>query len=126
MKNKNLFLNELNNFNDINKISMKNSNNKIYMKTEPNLGFADDSKFRYHITKEKNFLLRNNNNMVNNYNGENYKLNNYDSLSMNDKNIKKEISQTIVYNEKSNKSTMKNCSSYSIKRKKKRILLKVL
>jgi hypothetical protein len=126
MKNKSLFKYEINNSNYINKISMKNSNNKIYMKTEPSLGFADDSKFRHHTSKEKNFLLRNSNIIFNNnYKGENYKLKKYDNISMSDKNIKKETSQNIVYNGKSDKSTLKNCFSDIIKGKKKKILFKV-
>jgi hypothetical protein len=126
MKNKSLFKYEINNSNYINKISMKNSNNKIYMKTEPSLGFADDSKFRHHISKEKNFLLRNSNIIFNNnYKGENYKIKKYDNISMSDKNIKKETSQNIVYNGKSDKSTLKNCFSDIIKGKKKKILFKV-
>ena len=126
MKNKSLFKYEINNSNYINKISMKNSNNKIYMKTEPSLGFADDSKFRHHTSKEKNFLLRNSNIIFNNnYKGENYKIKKYDNISMSDKNIKKETSQNIVYNGKSDKSTLKNCFSDIIKGKKKKILFKV-
>ena len=126
MKNKNLFKHEFNNSNNINKISKKNSSNKIYMKTEPSLGFGDNSKFRNHISKEKNLLLRNSNIIFNNYKGENYKLNKYDTLSMSDKNIKNEIIHTIVNNGKSNKSTLKICFSDTFKKKKNKILFKVL
>jgi len=126
MKNKNLLKYEFNNSNNINKISTKNSSNKIYMKTEPSLGFADDSKFKNNKSKEKNFLLRNSNIIFNNYKGENYKLNKYDTLSMSDKNIKKEICQTLGNNGKSNKSTLKICFSDTFKKKKNKILFKVL
>ena len=126
MKNKSLFKYEFNNPHYINKITTKNSNNKIYMKTEPSLGFVDDSKFRNQIPKKKNFILRNSIIMHYNYKGENYKLNKYDNLSMSDKNIKKEIVQNLVNNGKSDKSTLKICFSDNFKGKEKKILFKVL
>ena len=96
------------------------------MKTEPSLGFVDDSKFRNQIPKKKNFILRNSIIMHYNYKGENYKLNKYDNLSMSDKNIKKEIVQNLVNNGKSDKSTLKICFSDNFKGKEKKILFKVL
>jgi len=122
MKNKNLFKYGFNNSNKINKISMKNSNNKVYMKTEPSSGFSNNSKFRNNISKEKNFLIRNNNIISNNNFGENYKLNKFDVLSLSNKNIKKDISQTI---RKSNKSTLKISFSDTFKKRNKKILIKV-